>query len=62
MESRHHFVLQGLQPERQYRLRFHDHSSPDATMSGADLLKSGLAVSLATPNSSELILIEDATK
>jgi hypothetical protein len=58
--DQHAFPVQGLRPDRQYRLRFQDHSAPDKTISGSDLLRSGLIIHLAVPNSSELIFIEEA--
>lgn len=57
-ESAHTFPLYGLDPQQQYRLHFHDGSSPDRTESGQDLLHKGISVTLAVPNSSELIFIE----
>ena len=58
-ERSHLFVLKGLRPSVHYRLRFQDHSSPDRTMSGRQLMVQGLRVTLAAPNSSELIFIEE---
>lgn len=57
-ESTHRFRLRGLQTGRQYRLHFHDHSSPDASVKGEELLRAGLEVHLLDPNSSELIFFE----
>ncbi len=59
-ESQHAFLLKGLHPDRQYRLRFRDHTAPDRTVSGQELLEKGLPVALAAPNSSELIFLERA--
>jgi alpha-galactosidase len=56
-ENEHRFKLYGLIAEKEYRLRFHDHSAPDRTVSGRELLDSGLTVNLSGPNSSELVLI-----
>lgn len=56
----HLFRLEGLEESRRYQLRFFDHSSPDRTVSGRALIKQGLKVKLASPNSSELVLIEEA--
>jgi hypothetical protein len=56
-EKEHIFKLHGLVAGKEYRLRFHDHSAPDRTVSGRELLDLGLAVNLSVPNSSELILI-----
>jgi alpha-galactosidase len=57
-EREHTFKLRGLSAQKEYRLRFHDHSAPDRTVSGRELLNSGLVVNLSVPNSSELILID----
>jgi alpha-galactosidase len=55
----HRFLLHGLLPNAHYRLHFHDHSSPDRVVSGAELLQSGLLVKLPVPNSSELIFFSE---
>jgi hypothetical protein len=52
------FVLQGLQAQRSYRVRFQDRSSADFTRSGRELMQTGVSVSLPLPDSSELVLIE----
>ena len=57
-EKTHSFSLQGLELSARYRLRFHDHSSPDRTVTGQELVRSGLKVALSLPNSSELIFVE----
>jgi len=51
-------ALRGLRPDRRYRLRFRDRRSGDATVAGAQLLE-GLAVRLAVPNSSEVVLFRE---
>jgi hypothetical protein len=56
-ESSHSFVLQGLRADGEYQLRFHDHTSPDQTMAGSELLGRGLTVELPLANSSELVFI-----
>jgi alpha-galactosidase len=56
-ETNHTFRLQGLRPGAQYRLHFEDHSSPDRTVSGRNLERSGLVVTLPTPETSELVFI-----
>lgn len=56
-EKSHSFLLQGLQPARHYRLSFHDRGTQQ-TVTGADLMRSGLNVALDLPNSSELVFIE----
>lgn len=58
-DQEHIFRLYGLDPDRQYQLHFQDGSAPDRTESGRDLLSKGLRVALATPDSSELIFIEE---
>jgi alpha-galactosidase len=57
-EKSHFFPLQGLKTSTRYRLRFHDHSSADKTVSGEELMSRGLKVLLPLTNSSELIFIE----
>ena len=57
-ENTHRFALRGVLPRRRYRLHFHDRSSLDETVSGAELLTRGLEVHLTAPNSSELIFFE----
>lgn len=51
------FKLRGLRAGRQYRVHFRDHSSPDRVQDGKTLATSGLAVTLPTPQSSELVVI-----
>jgi len=58
-ESKHNFILKGLQPGSTYSVNFHDRSSPDRTATGQQLLAQGVNVKLAIPNSSELIFIEE---
>jgi len=57
----HSFPLRGLQAAATYRLRFHDRSAPDRTATGEELMSQGLKVRLASPNSSELILFDQAS-
>ena len=57
-EKTHRFALNGLRPSARYRLRHYDHSAPDCTVSGRELTRRGLKVTLPSPNSSELIFIE----
>jgi len=59
-EPRHVLLLQGLRADRQYKLHFHDQSSPDRSVSGRELLETGLTVSLPVSNSSELVFIDEA--
>jgi alpha-galactosidase len=58
-EKTHVFVLKGLQPSARYALKFNDHSRADRTVTGRELMGSGLKVNLPLPNSSELIFIEE---
>jgi hypothetical protein len=60
-EPEHVFVLRGVRRDRTYRVHFQDHSAPDATVRGEDLLTHGLSVRLRSVNSSELIFLEEAT-
>jgi alpha-galactosidase len=60
-EKTYSFHLQGLQPGKRYRLRFHDHSSPDRTATGKNLMEKGLKVMLVWPTSSELIFLEETS-
>ena len=61
-EKTHSYLLEGLQPSSRYLLKFYDHSSPDRTVTGEELMKRGLRVTLPAANSSELIFIEGAVK
>jgi disulfide oxidoreductase YuzD len=58
-EKTHSFRLSGLQPDGRYRLKFYDHSSPDRTASGRELMGEGLKAMLPLQNSSELVFIEE---
>jgi alpha-galactosidase len=59
-DKSHSFSLQGLQPSRSYQLKFYDHSAPDRTVRGRELMTPGLKMTLPLPNSSELIFIDQA--
>jgi hypothetical protein len=52
-------VLKGVREESRYRLRYHDHSAPDRSLTGRELLSEGLMVKLLAPNSSEIIFVTD---
>ncbi|HEX7914282.1 GH36 C-terminal domain-containing protein, partial [Rudaea sp.] len=52
------FPVRGLDPQRNYRLRFRDGSSADSVRSGRELMRDGLALTLPVPESSELVSIE----
>jgi len=56
-EPSHRFWLKGLQPEREYELRFEDHPSSNQRARGSELMSSGLVVSLPQAASSELVFI-----
>ena len=58
-ERTHTFRLQGLQARKRYRLIFHDHGGADRTAQGQDLMRKGLKVMLALPNSSELVFLDE---
>jgi alpha-galactosidase len=59
-QNQHTFTLHGLRPDRQYQLRFHDHSATDRSVSGQDLLNKGLTVLLPLPQSSELVFLDES--
>jgi alpha-galactosidase len=58
-EKQHRFPVEGVQSSHSYRLHFSDHSAPDRTISGRELLDRGLTVALPLPLSSELVFIDD---
>jgi hypothetical protein len=60
-EVEHRFVLAGLDTGKRYRLHFEDGSAPDGEATGRELMRSGLAVHLRDPLSSELVFVEEAT-
>ena len=59
-ELSHTYILQGLNASNVYTLHFHDESSADRSVRGAELMQHGLSISLSKPNSSELIFFEQA--
>jgi hypothetical protein len=61
-EGEHTFTLRGLNPQSRYQLRFHDHSAADRIIPGSELMKDGLHVQLAIPNSSELIFLDEVAR
>ena len=61
-EGTHLFALKGLKPLARYAISFHDHTSPDRTLTGNQLMKYGLQVRLPYVNSSELIFIAEQTQ
>jgi len=52
--------LRGLEPGTKYKIRTEDHSTPDATYSGADLMNTGLNIALPGKFTSDLIYVEEA--
>jgi alpha-galactosidase len=56
-EAEHVFVLKGLKAEAKYALTFEDGSSEPTTLSGESLMKHGVSVKLAAPESSELVFL-----
>jgi len=56
-EARHRFRLKGLDLHARYRLVCEDGSSQPATSTGKDLAETGVSVSLAEPESSELVYV-----
>jgi len=58
-EPTHTFVLQGLRRDAVYQVRFRDHSSPDRSITGRELLTTGIKLNLPMPLSSELVLLDE---
>ena len=61
-EGEHAFLLQSLNPESRYQLRFHDHSAADRIAMGSDLMKDRLHVQFPIANSSELICLDEVAR
>lgn len=57
-EGEHVFKFQGLKSQRAYHLTFHDRSAADQTLSGKVLMERGIVLELPSPNSSELVFVE----
>ncbi len=55
-ETSHLFILKGLNAANSYRLTFHDHSSPEQTISGIELMKRRAFGSLPSPDCQNLSL------
>ncbi|HUX73266.1 MAG TPA: alpha-galactosidase [Steroidobacteraceae bacterium] len=56
----HRFRLFGLNPKRRYRLKFQDQgASADRVLSGRQLMRDGVAVTLTRPLSSDLVFLEE---
>jgi alpha-galactosidase len=58
-ESRHAFMLAGLDPGRLYDLHYQDGSLPDSTVTGKALMSTGLMLNLDLPLSSELVFLTE---
>jgi alpha-galactosidase len=56
-EPEHRFRLAGLDPQGRYALHFHD-GGTRRTVTGRTLMREGVAVTLPTPLSSELVFLE----
>jgi len=61
-EQAHSFFLRGLNPVARYRLKFHDHSSTDQTVTGRELMGAGLNLMLPLQTSSELVFLEEQSQ
>ena len=61
-ETEHHFMLNGLQSGKRYRLHFEDGSAPDSVATGSELMVKGLAVGLHDPLSSELVFLHEESQ
>jgi hypothetical protein len=59
-EARHMVPLKGLQPNTRYKVRTEDHSTPEATYPGSDLMNGGLTIRLPGKYTSDLIYLEEA--
>jgi hypothetical protein len=55
-----HVVLKGLGENTNYTVRSEDHSTPDATYSGKDLITTGLTIQLPARYTSDLLYLEEA--
>ncbi len=53
-------LLKGLEPDVMYQVRAEDHSTPEKTYSGQQLMSSGLRISLPAKLSSDLVYLEEA--
>ncbi len=58
-DERHTFRLHGLKSNRHYRLHFVDASQPDLTVSGVELMRKGVEVSLSDTETSQIVLLSD---
>ncbi len=58
-QNTEHIVLKGLVAETKYRVRTEDHSTPEATYSGSELMSAGLAIKLPARYTSDLVYLEE---
>jgi hypothetical protein len=58
-EEAHRFRLRGLRADARYRVWFEDGSSPERTLSGKELMSSGVEVNLPEPGTSELVYLQE---
>lgn len=58
-EPVHRFPLQGLDPNKRYRLRYQDGVGAGNALTGRELMHSGAEVTLPVPLSSELVFFEE---
>jgi Glycosyl hydrolase family 36 C-terminal domain len=57
-----HVAVKGLAADTRYTVRSEDHSTPDATYSGKDLMTTGLTIQLPARYTSDLLYFEEAHK
>ncbi len=56
-DSSHTFALKSLEASATYRVTYRDHTSPDYSARGSEIMRSGITVTTTSPASSELILM-----
>jgi Glycosyl hydrolase family 36 C-terminal domain len=59
-EGIQHITVKGLAADKKYTVRSEDHSTPDATYSGRDLMTTGLTIQLPDRYTSDLLYFEAA--
>jgi len=59
-QQQHRFILAGLNPTHRYRLHFEDGSAPDTEATGDQLMRGGLSIRRESPESSELVFLQEA--
>jgi hypothetical protein len=55
-----HIALKGLTAETKYKVSTEDHSTPEATYSGGELMSTGLTIQLPARYTSDLVFLEEA--